>query len=108
MNRPRVTSDDPGHYKQQQQQTTPTKSSGGSGTVITAPSIQPNPQAAQYIAVIEALRQNKEYAGLNEHIDYYLEYVADASRSLRETNALLVKLVSALYPEQGCLVILRK
>ena len=57
---------------------------------------------------IESLKVNKEYAGLKEHLEFFLEFVAESSRSLREANALLVKLVSALYPEQGCLVVLRK
>ena len=96
MNRPRLTSQDPGHYKQ----TTPTKSS--------ATAVKVNPQSGQYVTFIESLKVNKDYATLSEHVGFFLEYVADSAHSLRDANALLVKLASALYPEQGCLVVMRK
>ena len=61
------------------------------------PPTGPSAQASQALSQLEALRNNKTYASLREHIIYAGEYIADPQHCINDAPALLIHLVKNLY-----------
>ncbi len=91
--------------------------SGSRGTPVTTPTSPSSPtspslptgpslQATQALTQLEALRNNKTYSLLREHIIYAGEYVADPLHNINDAPGLLVYLTRNLYQGQHYLSLL--
>ena len=85
------------------------KSGGSTPSTPTSPGqppTGPSVQASQALSQLEALRNNKNYASLREHIIYTGEYIADPQHCINDAPALLIYLVKNLYGQKPYLSLL--
>jgi len=72
------------------------------------PPCSPSQQARQTLAHLEVLRANKQYASLRSTVDAAIESVTSPDMSLRDANAFLYRLVTAVFPDVSYLEIIRR